>query len=359
MKTRITELFGIKHPIMLAGASWLTEPKLVSAVSNAGGLGILAIGPLNPEEVRKAIREIKERTDKPFGIEQSLIHPRAAENLEVAFEEKVPIINYALGRPWFIERVHEYGGKVIGTVALVRHAIRAQELGVDALSVTGFEAAAHGAEPTSMVLIPLVASAVKIPFVAAGGFFDGRGLAAALALGADAISMGTRFGVTKECILHENVKQAFIKATDLDTIYSERFDGMGGRALKSRGAEAIARGKGSLLIKRLSGVFHVKKMLGLSWWDIIRYGLTKRTYDIGSEGTITIWQQLIGSFSFAGAIIGQKKAIYDGDLDLGFTFAGQSMGGIHDIPSVQELVERMVAEAEGILGGAREKYAIS
>ena len=119
MKTRITERFGIKHPIVLAGMNWITEPKIVSSVSNSGGLGILAIAHLTPEEARKQIREIKELTDKPFGINQILVSPTAKENIEVAIEEKVPVLNYSLGKPGFIERVHEYGGKVIGTVALV------------------------------------------------------------------------------------------------------------------------------------------------------------------------------------------------------------------------------------------------
>jgi len=148
---------------MLAGMSWITEPKLISAVSNAGGLGILATGPLSPDEARKQIREIRQLTDKPFGINQPLGSPRAQANITVAIEEKVPVINYALGRPWFIDQVHEYGGKVIGTVAMVRHAVRAEQLGCDVLSVTGYEAAAHGADATSLVLIPLVASAVKVP----------------------------------------------------------------------------------------------------------------------------------------------------------------------------------------------------
>ena len=127
--------------------------------------------------------------------------------MEVVIDEKVPIVNYALGRPWFIEQVHEYGGKVLATVALSRHAIRAEQFGADAIVSTGHEAAGHPARATSMVLIPIIASSVKVPIIAAGGFYDGRGLAAALALGADAISMGTRLAMTKESCLHEHWKQ--------------------------------------------------------------------------------------------------------------------------------------------------------
>ena len=229
MKTRMTELLGIEHPIMLAGMSWITEPGLVSAVSNAGGLGLLATGPLSPDETRKQIRRIKELTDKPFGVNQPLISPHAPANIQVIVEEKVPVVNYALGKPWFIDQVHSYGGKVIGTVAMSRHAARAEKLGCDALSVTGHEAAAHGANVTTLVLVPLVASAVKIPFFSAGGYFDGRGLAAALVLGADGISLGTRFTLTKESIVHQKTKELMTKASEEDTLYSNRFDGMPGR----------------------------------------------------------------------------------------------------------------------------------
>lgn len=351
MKTRMTELLSIKHPIMLAGMNWITEPKLVSAVSNAGGLGVLATAHLTSEETRRQIRETKELTDKPFGINQTLNPPRASENIEVAVEEKVPVINYSLGRPWFIEQVHEYGGKVIGTVALVRHAVRAEQLGCDALSITGHEAAAHGADATSLILVPMVASAVKIPLLAAGGFYDGRGLAAALVLGADAVSMGTRFIVTRESHIHEHYKQLILKATEQGTLYSDRFDGMPGRALKTVAAEAMMRRKGFPIIGGLAGVLHVKRMLKLSWWDIIAAALEKKTTEYGAAGPYNIFQQL----RFAGGSIDQERAIFNGDDKLGFMFAGQCVGGIQDVPSVSELIERIVTEAEKVLEAATEK----
>ncbi|MFC1981073.1 NAD(P)H-dependent flavin oxidoreductase [Chloroflexota bacterium] len=351
IKTKITELFGIKHPIMLAGMNWITEYKLVSAVSNAGGLGILATGRFTPGEIRKQIKEIRELTDKPFGINQTLNHPRSKDNVKVAIEEKVPIINYSLGRPWFIEQVHEYGGKVIGTVAMARHAVRAEQLGCDVISVTGNEAAAHGADVTSLILVPIVSSMVKVPLLAAGGFYNGRGLAAALVLGADAISMGTRFVATKESDVHENYKQLILKAAEQDTLYSDRFDGMPGRVLKTKGAEAMMRRKGLPIMGGLAGVLHVKRMLGLSWRDIITAALEKKTTEYGARGSYNIFQQL----RFAGGSIGQENAIYYGNTTLGFMFAGQGIGGIQDTPGVSELIERIVAEAEEILGITKEK----
>ena len=238
LKTRMTELFGIKHPIMLAGMNWITEPDLVAAVSNAGGLGILAVARCTPEETRKLIKETRQLTEKPFGINQILIGANAKENIQVAIEEKVSVINYSLGKPWFIDQVHAYGGKVIGTIAIAKHAAMAAKLGCDALAITGHEAAAHGDAATSLVLVPVVASQVDIPLIAAGGFYDGRGLAAALALGADGVSMGTRFIVTKESNVHENYKQLVLNASEQDTLYSHVFDGMNGRVLKTKAAAA-------------------------------------------------------------------------------------------------------------------------
>ena len=340
MKTRFTELLGVKHPIMLAGMNWITEPKIVSAVCNAGGLGVLATGHLTPEEAKQQIKEVKELTDKPFGINQTLTSPVAKGNIDAAIEEKVPVINYSLGRPWFIDQVHEYGGKVMGTVAFVRHAVRAEQLGCDILSVTGFEAAAHGAEPTTMVLIPLVASAVKVPLIAAGGFFDGRGLAAALVLGADAISMGTRFTLAKESMVHDNTKKLILEASEVDTIYNDAFDGMPGRVLKSKGAEDTMKKK-LPIVGGMIGAMQVKKMLNLSWWNLTRSAVTMSK---GEEGR-NIFQQL----RFAGGSVGHRRSIYDGDNELGFIFSGQSQGGMTDIPTCAEIIERIMAQAEDVL----------
>ena len=153
LRTRLTTLLAIKHPIVLPGMSWISTPVLVAAVSNAGGLGILATGPLSPEETRKSIQEIRRLTDKPFGIGATLLMPGARENAEVALEEKVPVINISLGKgDWIVKRAHEYGGKVIATVVNEKHAKSAERMGCDALMVTGHEAAAHGGDVTSTCL---------------------------------------------------------------------------------------------------------------------------------------------------------------------------------------------------------------
>lgn len=344
LKTRFTETLGVKYPIMMAGMNWITNPKLVSTVCNAGGLGIFATAASTPEEARKSIREIRQLTDKPFGINQILTGPGAAANIAVAIEEKVPIVNYSLGKPWFIDQVHAYGGKVIGTIAVARHAVRAVQLGCDLLVVTGHEAAAHGAAATSMVLIPLVASLVKVPLIAAGGFYDGRGLAAALVLGADAISMGTRFILTKESSVHENFKQLCIKASEQDTLYSDVFDGMPGRVLKSEGAEAMMK-EGFPLFRSIAAALEVKRILNLSWWKFISLSQQMKKAEEG--------RSLMVQARSANGAIKHLKAINEGDLEEGFLFAGQSVGGIQDVPSCQELIERTVTEAENLLNSKK------
>jgi len=351
MKTRITELFGIKHPIMLAGMNWLTYPEFVAAVSNAGGLGNLAISSHTPEELRRDIRKIRELTKKPFAVNQILISPTARENLAVVIDEKVPIVNYTLGRPPdiapLVKEVHSYGGKVMATVALARHAVRAEQLGVDAINITGHEAAAHGGYATTLVLIPLVASSVKIPITAAGGFFDGRGLAAALALGADGITMGTRFAMTKECRLHEHWQQVIVKATEQDTVYVDVGDpAINARVLKTKKAEAAMK-KRFPLIEAMAGAIETKRLLKLSWWGLIRSSLSTRK----GEGGMGIREQL----RYAADTAKAKEVMFDGDENAGTLPVGQVIGGITDIPSCRELIQRIVTQAEAVLELARAK----
>ena len=339
-KTRMTEMFGIKHPIMLAGMNWITEPKLVSAVCNAGGLGILAIARCTPKEARELIRQIRDMTDKPFGINQILIGPGARENLEAAIDEKVPIINYSLGKPWFVDAVHAYGGKVIGTIAIAKHAAKAVQAGCDALVVTGHEAAGHGAAATSMVLIPIVASMVKVPLIAAGGFYDGRGLAAALSLGADGISMGSRFMVVRESMVHDNFKRLCIEATEQDTLYDTVFDGLEGRVLKTKEALAMTK-RGFPVVEAFKGALLLKKLMNLSWPRFAAISLEMLRAEEGHPLMVLARQ--------AVANMKHLKAINEGDVEGGILFAGQCCGGIMDNPTAGELINRIIVEAEEVL----------
>ncbi len=336
MKTRITELLGIRHPILLSGMSWISVPEMVGAVSNAGGLGILATGPLDAEQTRKAVRRIREITDKPFGANASLLFPGAAQNANVLLEEKVPVINFALGKgDWIAKRAHEYGGKVLATVVNHRHAQRAQDYGTDGLIVTGHEAAAHGGDVTTFVLIPSIADSVKIPIIAAGGVGDGRGMAAALALGADGIAIGTRFMTTRESRLHGTYKKLSVEKEVYDTLYSERFDGLPCRVLKTPAAEKAIK-QGLNLIQALSNSRDIARNL--------RVPYLKLFLGVLASG----WEKTKDLAHMANAFKAIQLATEDGDTQKGVLPAGQITGLIKDEPTVAELIERIVAEAEAV-----------
>jgi len=334
MKTRITELFGIKYPILLSGMSWISVPKMVAAVSNAGGLGILATGPLNTEQTRKAIKEIRGLTDKPFGANATLLFPGANENAKVLLEEKVPVINFSLGKgDWLVKAAHAYGGKVIATVVNARHARRAQEYGTDGIIATGHEAAAHGDLVTSLVLIPYLADIVSIPIIAAGGFGDGRGLAAALALGAEGIAMGSRFMTTKESPLHEIYKNLSIEKDVNDTIYSDRFDGLLSRVLKTHAAKKAAH-RGLNLPAAFFSAQDIAKQLGLPFSKLFLGVL------------LSGWKNARQLAFMANGFKAIKLATEKGDMKNGVLPVGQVTGLIHDEPTVAELMERIVSQAK-------------
>ena len=333
MQTRITELFGIKHPIVLPGMSWISVPELVAAVCNAGGIGYLATGPLNTEQTRESICRLRTLTDKPFGAGVTLLMPGARENAGVIIEEQVPVVNVSLGKcDWIAERVHAYGGKVIATVTTEKHARAAEKQGADALQVTGNEAAAHGSQVGSLVLTPAVVRAVQLPVVAIGGFADGYGLAAALALGAEGIGMGTRLSMTKESPVHEATKQAQIKGSIEETLYSDRFDGLWCRVLDTKSARTAIR-RGMNLPKAAVASFGIARDLKLSWPRLF----------IGTmrQGTET----MIRLAHMATAFEKIKVATEDGDLVKGVHLTGQVQGLIHDLPTVAEVVERTMEEA--------------
>lgn len=334
MRTRITELFGIKYPVLLSGMSWISVPKMVAAVSNAGGLGILATGPFDPDQTREAIREVRSLTKKPFGANASLLLPGGSQNAGVILEEKVQVINFSLGKgDWIVKAAHEYGGKVIATVTNQRHALRAQDYGTDALLVTGHEAAGHGGGVTSLVLIPSIVDSVNIPVIAAGGFSDGRGLAAALALGAEGIAMGTRFMTTEESPLHDYFKELSIEKGIEDTLYSTRFDGIPCRVVDNPGGRKALK-KGLDLPMAFVNSKDIAKMLKLPYFKLLL-------------GTIASGpKNAIGLAYMANAFKAIKLATEDGDDKRGLLPVGQVIGLLKDIPTVSEVLDRIVKEAE-------------
>jgi len=346
MKTRMTELFGIKYPIMMAGMNWLTTPKLVAAVSNAGGLGILAGNHQTPDGLREAIKEIRGLTDKPFGVNLTL-GIGSAQRVPIVLEEKVPVLNYALGRPPeigpLIEAVHGYGGKVIGTIAMLRHALRSEQLGADALIITGYEAASHSGNVGALVLVPTISEAVKVPCIGAGGYADGRGLAAALALGAEGISMGSRLAATQEAEVADAVKQTWVNASEEDTVIDPAFDGINCRVLRNKAAEDLLQKKAFPLFDAISAGLHMKNTLNMPWGEFLRTANNMRKQPSGIGGG----QRGLGS-SMRFAVGSRLFRVALTDPVNGILMMGQTAGRIKDIPTVAEVIERTVKEAEEI-----------
>jgi len=353
----MTELFGIEHPIMLSGMNWLTTPKLAAAVSNAGGLGVLAGSHYNKDTIREAIREIKELTDKPFGINLTL-GVGTRELIPAVIEEKVPVLNYALGRPPqiqpLIEAVHEYGGKVIGTIAFVRHAMRSEQLGADAVIITGYEAASHSGNVGALVLVPSVSSAVKVPCIAAGGYTDGKGLAAALALGAEGIAMGTRLAATQEADVADAVREAWLKATIEDTVIDPAFDGINCRVLRNKAAEDLLKSNRWAAIDALQAGLHMKRTLNMSYPEVFRTALAIKNQESGVGGGKRSWASTM-RFAVGSRLF--SKATIDGDPVNGILMCGQGAGHIEDIPTVAEVIQRTIAEAEQIIRASNARLA--
>jgi len=333
ISTRITDLFGCEHPILLPGMSWISTPPLVAAVSNAGGLGILATGPLSEDETRASIKEIRRLTDKPFGVGATLLMPGATENARVALEEEVPVLNVSLGRAdWIKESLDAYGGKLLATVTNRKHAKAAIASGADALMVTGHEAAAHGGDVTSLVLVPSLASEFpETPLVAAGGFATGRGLNAALILGADAVAMGTRLAVTKESPLAEAMKEAIVRADEGETIYGKNFDGIHARVLKTPTAARLMDSRPWLPVVAGRALVASKQM-GIPLWKVL-------------PGLLTRWNQMFAIAQFGAATKAIRAATVGGDAEHGVQFVGQCQGMIEDVPAVENLVRRILEES--------------
>jgi len=334
MKTEITELFGIKYPIILSGMSWISTPELAAAVSNAGGLGILATGVLSVDETRDFIKRMKELTKKPFAANVTLYFPGAEKNVEVLIKEKVPVINYSLGKGDKIAKaVHEYGGKVVATVTTLKHALAAERDGADALIVTGHEAAGHGGEVTSLALVPYIADHVKIPIIAAGGFADGRGLSSALVLGADGIAMGTRFMDSVESPVHDAQKDVTNKLDVFNTVYSNKVDGLPARVMKSKGSAKLINKK----LNPMSALIRSKKiadMLGFPWIKLA-IGITF----MGYKRAMQMARMAIGFDAF-------KAGTMDGDNEKGVLPIGQIAGIITDTPTVKEIITTIAKDAK-------------
>ncbi|MHC4933308.1 MAG: NAD(P)H-dependent flavin oxidoreductase [Planctomycetota bacterium] len=315
MKTKITELFGIKHPIIQGGMHYVGRAELTSAVSNAGGLGILtALTQPTPDDLAKEIARCKEMTDKPFGVNLTFLpafsKPPYPEYIDAIVQGGVKIVETAGRSPeQYMPPLKEAGIKVIHKCTSVRHSLKAQRIGCDAVSVDGFECGGHPGEDDipNMILLPRAAEELDIPFVSSGGMADGRSLVASLAMGAEGMNMGTRFIATQEAPVHENVKQALVAASELDTRLIMRPLRNTERVFANEAAEKI------MAIER----------------------------EKGAETNIGDIAALVG-----GAY---PKIMQQGEMDAGAWSCGMVAGLIHDIPTCQELIDRIMAEAEELI----------
>lgn len=333
MTTNFCRSFGVSVPIVLPGMTQISVPNLVSAVAQSGGLGLLATASLSAEQTEESICEVRRMTDATFGIGIPLLVPDAREKVETAIRQKVPVINFSLGKgDWLIDQVHSYGGKVIATVTTEKHAHAAVRAGADALLVTGHEAAGHGSSVTSLVLVPRIARDLEVPVIAAGGFCDGFGLAAALALGASAVAMGTRFAMTRESPLHPTSKRAVqIRSVD-DTVYTDRFDGMDCRIMQTPAALKLTREKPS--IRAAVRAAHASDRQN----TLPKLTLYRRVLQKGASHVIKLARM-------ADAGDAMRRALTEGDHETGIQPIGQGIGLIDDVPTVAYLMERIVREA--------------
>lgn len=312
MKTRITELLQIEYPIIQGGMAWVAEHNLASAVSQAGGLGIIGAANAPAEWVREEIRKARAVTDKPIGVNVMLLSPYADDVARVLVEEKIPVITTGAGNPGkYMEKWKSNGSKVIPVVASVALARMMEKGGADAVVAEGTESGGHIGAATTMTLVPQVVDAVKIPVIAAGGVGDGRGMAAALMLGAEAVQLGTRFVVAKESICHQNYKDRVIKAKDIDSAVTGRTHGHPVRQLRNQ--------------------------------------MTKEYLKKEQEGVPFEELELLT----VGAL---RNAVVDGDVKNGTVMAGQIAGLIKKEQTCKEMIEEIMAEAENLLQKAGTRY---
>jgi NAD(P)H-dependent flavin oxidoreductase YrpB (nitropropane dioxygenase family) len=338
LRTPLTELVGIAHPIVQTGMGYVAGARLAAATSAAGGLGIIASATMDLGQLRKAVRDVRSRTDAPFGVNLRADAGDAAARVDLIIAEGVRVASFALAPTRdMIARLRDAGVVTIPSVGARRHAEKVAGWGAHAVIVQGGEGGGHtGAVPTSL-LLPQVVDAVDIPVIAAGGFFDGRGLVAALAYGAAGIAMGTRFLLTSDSPVSDAVKRVYLGKTVLDTVVTTGVDGVPHRVLRTPFIDRLERSGGVRgLARALRSAAAFRRLSGLSWPAMLREGQAAR------HGRDLSWSQLLMA---ANTPVLLRAAMVEGRSDLGVMSAGQVVGLIDDLPSCAELVERIVAEA--------------
>lgn len=343
LRTPFCELVGVEYPIVQTGMGWVAGPRLVSATADAGGLGILAGATMTADEFAAAIREVKERTDKPFGVNLRGDQPDAFDRADVMIREGVRVASFAQAPSApLIHKLKDAGLVVMPTVGARRHAEKVAEIGVDALIAQGGEGGGHtGSVPTSL-LLPQVCDTVDIPVIGAGGFFDGRGLVAALAYGAAGIAMGTRFLLTQESRVPDAVKAEYLETPVTGTVVTTHIDGYPQRVIRTKFVEHL-EGTGRLMAypRAAANALKFQRLTGTSIRDLLTEGRAM----VKNQGLS--WSQVALA---ANAPMLTKATMVDGDLEVGILPTGQVVGVIEELPTVAELVGRVMAEAEAVLG---------
>ncbi|WP_184349665.1 NAD(P)H-dependent flavin oxidoreductase [Streptomyces olivoverticillatus] len=344
MPTALTRLVGVRHPVVQTGMGWVSGPRLVAASAEAGALGILGSATMTTARLREAVREVRSRTDRPFGVNLRADARDAAERVDVIVEEGVKVASFALApSPELIARLKDAGVVVIPSVGARRHAEKVAAWGADAVVVQGSEGGGHTGPVATGVLLPQVVDAVDIPVIAAGGFHDGRGLVAALAYGAAGIAMGTRFLLTADSTVPGPVKAAYLGAGVHDVTVTTKVDGLPHRVLRTPFVTTLeGAGRAGTLVRALVRAAAFRRLSGLSWQRMLRDGLAlKHGKELG-------WGQVLLA---ANTPMLLRAAMVEGRTDLGVMPAGQVAGVIEDLPTVAQLVERILAEAHETLRG--------
>ncbi|OPG06215.1 2-nitropropane dioxygenase [Streptomyces sp. GKU 895] len=346
MDTALTRLVGVRHPVVQTGMGWVAGPRLVSATANAGALGILASATMTLDQLRDAIREVRSRTDAPFGVNLRADAADAGERVSIMLAEGVRVASFALApSPELIARLKAADVVVIPSVGARRHAEKVAAWGADAVIVQGGEGGGHTGDVATTVLLPQVVDAVGIPVVAAGGFFDGRGLVAALAYGAAGVAMGTRFLLTSDSTVPDAVKRRYLAAGVRDVTVTRAVDGLPHRMLRTELVTSVeGSGRARTLLRAVRHAAGFRRLSGLSWREMLHDGLALK------HGRELTWSQVLLA---ANTPMLLRSAMVDGRTDLGVMASGQVAGVIDDLPSCAELVERIMKEAEEVLEDLR------
>ena len=350
LHTRVCDLFGVEFPIVQTGMGWVSGAQLTAATSEAGGLGILAAATMTFDELEEAIRRVKERTQKPFGVNLRADQADIMARVDLLIRERVKVASFAQapGKA-VIQRLKDAGLVTMPTIGARRHAEKVQEWGVDAVIAQGQEGGGHTGQVPTSLLISEVADAVDIPVIGAGGFRDGRGLVAALALGAEGIAMGTRFLLTQESQVPDHVKQLYLDTKVNETVVTRAVDGYPQRVIRTPLIDRLERSTFLTRFPRaLFNALRLMRVTGTRLWALIKEGLAMR------KNQQLTWSQLAMA---ANAPMLTKASLVDGKIESGVLPTGQVTGVIDELPTVADLIQRIVREAESTLErlGEREQ----